>query len=62
MSGFPERSTQCWGSSAAGDCGFPLSVVNDIFNPAFILKENDMLLVLGDPAKLHTLEEEAKAT
>jgi len=37
-------------------------VVNDIFNPAFILKENDTLLVLGDPAKLHTLEEEAKAT
>jgi len=37
-------------------------VVNDIFNPAFVLKENDTLLVLGAPAKLHTLEEEAKAT
>jgi voltage-gated potassium channel len=36
-------------------------VMNDIFNPGFRIKENDTLLVLGDPAKLFTLEEEAKA-
>jgi voltage-gated potassium channel len=36
-------------------------VVNDIFNPAFTLKEDDTLLVLGDPAKLTTIEQEAKA-
>lgn len=36
-------------------------VVNDIFNPSFRLRENDTLLVLGDPAKLTTIEQEAKA-
>lgn len=36
-------------------------VVNDVFNPSFRLNENDTLLVLGDPAKLSTIEEEAKA-
>jgi voltage-gated potassium channel len=37
------------------------AVINDIYDPAFKLKENDTLLVLGDPDKLLTLEEEAKA-
>jgi voltage-gated potassium channel len=36
-------------------------VIENIFDPTFRLKENDTLLVLGDPAKLLTLEEEAKA-
>jgi Trk K+ transport system NAD-binding subunit len=36
-------------------------VLNNIFDPSFRLKENDMLLVLGDPAKLSTIEQEAKA-
>ncbi|MGD0995299.1 MAG: NAD-binding protein [Candidatus Bathyarchaeia archaeon] len=36
-------------------------VVTNIFDPSFRLKENDTLLVLGDPANLLTLEEEAKA-
>jgi voltage-gated potassium channel len=37
------------------------TVVTTIFDPAFTLKENDTLLVLGDPEKLLTIEEEAKA-
>ena len=37
-------------------------VVNDVFNPNFRLLENDTLLVLGDPARLVTIEEEARAT
>jgi len=37
-------------------------VVNAIFDPSFRLKEADTLLVLGDPAKLTSVEEEAKAT
>ncbi len=37
-------------------------VLSDIFNPNFRLQENDTLLVLGDPSKLHELEAEAKAT
>jgi voltage-gated potassium channel len=37
------------------------SVVTNIFDPTFTLKENDTLLVLGDPEKLQTLEKEAKA-
>ena len=36
-------------------------VVTNIFDPKFTLKENDTLLVLGDPANLLTLEKEAKA-
>ncbi|MGI0091508.1 MAG: potassium channel family protein [Nitrososphaerales archaeon] len=36
-------------------------VVQNVFDPAFSLKENDTLLVLGDPSNLSTLEEEAKA-
>jgi voltage-gated potassium channel len=36
-------------------------VVTNIFDPAFTLKENDTLLVLGDPKKLQTVEKEAKA-
>jgi Trk K+ transport system NAD-binding subunit len=36
-------------------------VVQNIFDPAFTLKEDDTLLVLGDPAGLQTLEGEAKA-
>lgn len=37
-------------------------VVKDAYNPSFTPRENDTLLVLGDPAKLLKLEEEAKAT
>jgi Trk K+ transport system NAD-binding subunit len=37
------------------------TVVSSIFDPAFTLKENDMLLVLGDSEKLQALEKEAKA-
>lgn len=36
-------------------------VVQSIFDPQFTLKENDTILVLGDPAGLKTLEGEAKA-
>ena len=36
-------------------------VVKNVFDPAFSLKENDTLLVLGDPTNLFTLEEAAKA-
>ncbi len=36
-------------------------VVKSVFDPSFTVKENDVLLVLGDSAKLHTLEEEANA-
>jgi voltage-gated potassium channel len=36
-------------------------VVKNIFDPAFTIKENDVLLVLGDSEKLQTLEKEAKA-
>jgi voltage-gated potassium channel len=36
-------------------------VVANIFDPSFRLKDNDTLLVLGDPTKLLTLEDEAKA-
>jgi Trk K+ transport system NAD-binding subunit len=36
-------------------------VVADIFDAAFTLKENDTLLVLGDPGNLQTIEREAKA-
>jgi len=36
-------------------------VVTNIFDPKFTLKENDTLLVSGDPANLLTLEKEAKA-
>ena len=36
-------------------------VIQNIYDPAFRLKEDDTLLVLGDPANLLTLEEEAKA-
>lgn len=37
------------------------NVIQDIFNPAFRLKEDDTLLVLGDHTNLITIEEEAKA-
>jgi Trk K+ transport system NAD-binding subunit len=36
-------------------------VVTNIFDPKFTVKENDTLLVLGDPANLLVLEKEAKA-
>ncbi len=36
-------------------------VISDIFNPSFRLQQDDTLLVLGDPAKLTTIEHEAKA-
>ncbi|MDH2899350.1 MAG: NAD-binding protein [archaeon] len=36
-------------------------VVTDVFNPSFRLREDDTLLVLGDPAKLTTIEQEANA-
>jgi voltage-gated potassium channel len=36
-------------------------VVQDVYDPGFRLREDDTLLVLGDPAKLATIEEEAKA-
>jgi voltage-gated potassium channel len=36
-------------------------VLQNIFDPAFMLKEGDTLLVLGDPSKLQILEGEAKA-
>jgi Trk K+ transport system NAD-binding subunit len=36
-------------------------VIKDTYNPSFTLRENDTLLVLGDPANLLKLEEEAKA-
>jgi voltage-gated potassium channel len=37
------------------------SVAQDIFDPAFRIKEGDTILVLGDPANLLELEEEAHA-
>lgn len=37
------------------------NVVTDIFDPGFRLKEDDTLLVLGDPERLRTIEKEAKA-
>lgn len=37
-------------------------VVKDLFEQGFVLKENDTLLVLGDPSNLELLEERAKAT
>jgi Trk K+ transport system NAD-binding subunit len=37
------------------------AVVNSIFDPTFTIRENDVLLVLGDAEKLQTLEKEAKA-
>jgi voltage-gated potassium channel len=36
-------------------------VLKDVYNPSFTLRENDTLLVLGDPEKLVKIEEEAKA-
>ena len=36
-------------------------VLQNVFDPTVALKENDTLLVLGDPTKLQELEEEAKA-
>jgi voltage-gated potassium channel len=36
-------------------------VVTNIFDPSFVLKEDDTLLVLGDPEGLLTIEKEAKA-
>ena len=38
------------------------SVVSNIFDPSFRLQESDVVLVLGDPSNLHSLEEEAEAT
>ncbi len=38
------------------------AVVSNIFDPGFRLVEDDILLVLGDPSSLRTLEEEAEAT
>jgi Trk K+ transport system NAD-binding subunit len=37
------------------------AVVSSIFDPAFVIKENDILLVLGDSERLQKLEKEAKA-
>jgi Trk K+ transport system NAD-binding subunit len=37
------------------------AVVSNIFDPTFTIEENDILLVLGDSARLQTLEKEAKA-
>jgi len=37
------------------------AVVQNIFDPAFLLKEGDTVLVLGDPGNLETLEKEAGA-
>jgi voltage-gated potassium channel len=37
------------------------AVVQDLFDPAFLLAEGDTILVLGDPANLETLESEAGA-
>ena len=36
-------------------------VVTNIFDPAFTLKENDTLIILGDTEKLQDIEKEAKA-
>ena len=36
-------------------------VVTNIFDPAFVLKEDDTLIVLGDTEKLQDIEKEAKA-
>jgi len=36
-------------------------VVTNIFDPSFVLKENDTLLVLGDSERLQLIEKEAKA-
>jgi len=38
------------------------SIVKDIFERGFVIKENDTLLVLGDPSRLEILEKKAKAT
>jgi voltage-gated potassium channel len=38
------------------------ALVPNIFEPGFTIQEDDTLLVLGDPANLATLEEEARAT
>lgn len=38
------------------------SVVQNIYDPGFRIMEGDILLVLGDPSNLQTLEEEAGAT
>ena len=38
------------------------AVAQDIFDPAFRIKEGDTILVLGDPANLLELEEKARAT
>jgi voltage-gated potassium channel len=37
------------------------AVVQNIFDPAFVLQEGDTVLVLGDPSNLETLEKEAGA-
>ena len=37
-------------------------VVENLFDPAFVLQEDDTLLVLGDPSNLGLLENRAKAT
>lgn len=37
-------------------------VVKNLFEQGFVLQENDILLVLGDPSNLELLEERAKAT
>jgi voltage-gated potassium channel len=36
-------------------------VISNIFDPSFVVREGDTLLVLGDPSKLKILESEAKA-
>jgi Trk K+ transport system NAD-binding subunit len=36
-------------------------VARDIFDPSFRLRENDVLLVLGDPSSLNVLEQQAEA-
>jgi Trk K+ transport system NAD-binding subunit len=36
-------------------------VIKDTYQPSFTLRENDTLLVLGDPVNLLKLEEEARA-
>ncbi len=37
-------------------------LIRDVFDPALRVEEGDTLLVFGDPAGLHELEEEAEAT
>ena len=36
-------------------------VVENLFDPAFVLQEDDTLLVLGDPSNLGLLENRVKA-